>query len=59
MHYVSWSGWATLFFQVMPVFFVVGGYLNATSWTAHYEAAQLISTCGLSAVATRLHLSLR
>lgn len=40
MHYVSWSGWATLFFQVMPVFFVVGGYVNASSWTAHHEAGE-------------------
>jgi fucose 4-O-acetylase-like acetyltransferase len=40
MHYVSWSGWATLFFQVMPVFFVVGGYVNATSWTAHHALGE-------------------
>jgi fucose 4-O-acetylase-like acetyltransferase len=37
---ISWSGWATLFFQVMPIFFVVGGYANATSWTAHRQAGQ-------------------
>jgi fucose 4-O-acetylase-like acetyltransferase len=32
---VGWSGWATLLFQVMPVFFLVGGYANALSWTRH------------------------
>src|SRR6266568_464002 len=37
MHRISWSGWATLGFQVMPVFFLVGGYVNALSWTAHHE----------------------
>jgi acyltransferase-like protein len=38
--YVSWAGWATLGFQVMPVFFLVGGYANAVSWTAHHAAGQ-------------------
>jgi fucose 4-O-acetylase-like acetyltransferase len=33
--YVSWGRWGTLLFQVMPVFFLVGGYVNARSWTAH------------------------
>ncbi|HUY44703.1 MAG TPA: acyltransferase [Streptosporangiaceae bacterium] len=33
--YVSWGRWVTLLFQVMPVFFVVGGYANAVSWTDH------------------------
>ena len=32
---VGWSGRATLLFQVMPVFFLVGGYANALSWTRH------------------------
>jgi peptidoglycan/LPS O-acetylase OafA/YrhL len=32
---ISWSGWGTLVFQVMPVFFMVGGYVNALSWTRH------------------------
>ncbi len=27
-----WSQWITWFFQVMPVFFFVGGFSNATSW---------------------------
>jgi surface polysaccharide O-acyltransferase-like enzyme len=34
--YVSWGRWATLLFQVMPVFFLVGGYANAVSWSAHH-----------------------
>jgi peptidoglycan/LPS O-acetylase OafA/YrhL len=32
---IGWSGWGTLLFQVMPVFFLVGGYANAVSWTRH------------------------
>ena len=35
LKYVSWGRWVTLLFQVMPVFFLVGGYANAVSWTAH------------------------
>lgn len=27
-----WTQWLTLLFQVMPVFFLVGGYSNAASW---------------------------
>ena len=34
---VSWGRWGTLLFQVMPVFFLVGGYVNARSWTAHAQ----------------------
>jgi len=33
--YIGWGRWGTLLFQVIPVFFLVGGYANATSWTAH------------------------
>jgi fucose 4-O-acetylase-like acetyltransferase len=33
--YVRWAQWLTLFLQVMPVFFLVGGYANAVSWTRH------------------------
>jgi len=32
---IGWSGWGTLLFQVMPVFFLVGGYVNALSWARH------------------------
>ena len=35
--YVGWGRWVTLLLQVMPVFFVVGGYANAVSWTAHHQ----------------------
>jgi surface polysaccharide O-acyltransferase-like enzyme len=30
---MPWTQWLTWFFQVVPVFFVVAGYANATSWT--------------------------
>ena len=29
-----WTQWLTWVFQVMPIFFVVGGYANAASWEA-------------------------
>jgi fucose 4-O-acetylase-like acetyltransferase len=35
--YVPWAQWLTWLFQVMPVFFLVGGYVNALSWTAHRD----------------------
>lgn len=31
----DWTHWATWVFQVMPVFFLVGGYANAESWRRH------------------------
>ncbi len=37
---VSWGRWVTLLFQVMPVFFLVGGYANAVSWTAHQQRGE-------------------
>ena len=33
--YISWAPWVTWAFQVMPVFFLVGGYVNARSWPSH------------------------
>jgi peptidoglycan/LPS O-acetylase OafA/YrhL len=30
---VPWTQWATWMFQVMPVFFIVGGFVNARSWS--------------------------
>jgi peptidoglycan/LPS O-acetylase OafA/YrhL len=33
--YISWGSWVTLVFQIMPVFFLVGGYVNARSWPSH------------------------
>jgi fucose 4-O-acetylase-like acetyltransferase len=35
LNYVAWGRWVTWLFQVMPVFFLVGGYVDALSWTAH------------------------
>jgi fucose 4-O-acetylase-like acetyltransferase len=32
LHVSPWTQWLTWVFQVMPVFFLVGGWVNATSW---------------------------
>jgi peptidoglycan/LPS O-acetylase OafA/YrhL len=32
---LPWTQWLTLGFQVMPVFFLVGGFSNGISWAAH------------------------
>ncbi|WP_049577501.1 acyltransferase family protein [Streptomyces sp. SBT349] len=37
---VDWGRWVTLVLQVMPVFFTVGGYVNAVSWTAHHRRGE-------------------
>ena len=29
---IPWTRWLTWLFQVMPVFFLVGGYVNALGW---------------------------
>jgi len=34
-----WTQWLTWGFQVMPIFFVVGGYSNAASWRANRARA--------------------
>ncbi len=31
---ISWTQWLTWGFQVMPIFFLVGGYSNGVSWSA-------------------------
>ena len=36
LHVAPWTQWLTWALQVMPLFFIVGGYANAASW----EAAQ-------------------
>jgi fucose 4-O-acetylase-like acetyltransferase len=36
LEYISWGRWVTLALQVMPVFFLIGGYVNARSWTEHH-----------------------
>lgn len=33
----GWIHWGTWAFQVIPLFFLVGGYANAASWRAHHE----------------------
>jgi fucose 4-O-acetylase-like acetyltransferase len=38
--HVSWGRWVTWAFQVMPVFFLVGGYVNAGSWLSHHERGE-------------------
>ncbi|MFQ5747751.1 MAG: acyltransferase family protein [Gemmatimonadota bacterium] len=35
-----WTQWLTWAFQVMPLFFLVGGYANAASWEAARRAGQ-------------------
>jgi fucose 4-O-acetylase-like acetyltransferase len=40
LDYVEWGRWVTWAFQVMPVFFLVGGYANARSWTAHHAQGE-------------------
>ena len=35
---LPWTQWLTLVFQVVPVFFLVGGYASATSWMHWHEA---------------------
>lgn len=37
---VPWSQWLTWLFQVMPIFFFVGGYANMTSWRAAQRRGQ-------------------
>jgi len=38
--YVSWAPWVTWAFQVMPVFFLVGGYVNARSWPSRHARGE-------------------
>lgn len=40
----TWTQWLTLLFQVMPVFFLVGGYSNAASWDAAQRKDQPYGT---------------
>ena len=35
---MPWTRWLTLVFQVVPVFFVIGGYANAASWARWCES---------------------
>ena len=36
----EWAQWLTWIFQVMPVFFLVGGYSNGVSWDATLRKAE-------------------
>jgi hypothetical protein len=36
----TWAAWLTWMFQVMPVFFLVGGYSNGVSWEATLRKAE-------------------
>jgi hypothetical protein len=38
LHIAPWSQWLTWIFQVMPAFFIVGGYANAASWESALRA---------------------
>jgi hypothetical protein len=38
LHMAPWTQWLTWVFQVMPLFFVVGGYANAVSWESARDA---------------------
>jgi hypothetical protein len=37
---LPWSQWLTWGFQVMPIFFLVGGYSNGVSWRAQLRKAE-------------------
>ena len=36
----NWTHWATWLFQVMPIFFIVGGYANTASWQSASRKGQ-------------------
>jgi hypothetical protein len=38
LHMAPWTQWLTWAFQVMPLFFIVGGYSNGISWEAARRA---------------------
>jgi hypothetical protein len=40
LNYISWGRWVTLVLQVMPIFFLVGGYVNALSWESHHARGE-------------------
>jgi len=40
LDYIEWGRWVTWAFQVMPVFFLVGGYANALSWATHHAQGE-------------------
>jgi hypothetical protein len=40
LHMAPWTQWLTWAFQVMPLFFIVGGYSNAVSWESARRAGR-------------------
>jgi len=40
LEYQQWTRWMTWVFQVMPVFFLVGGYSNSISWQSAQRKGQ-------------------
>jgi len=40
LHAAPWTQWLTWIFQVMPLFFIVGGYSNAASWQAAQRSSR-------------------
>jgi len=40
LHVSPWTQWLTWSFQVMPLFFIVGGYANAVSWESARQKKQ-------------------
>ena len=51
LSFAPWTAWLTWGFQVMPIFFMVGGFSNAASWES---ALRNKRGCG-EWIATRLH----
>jgi hypothetical protein len=43
LEHQAWTRWLTWGFQVMPVFFLVGGYSNGVSWQSALEKGQSYS----------------
>ncbi len=42
--YRSWAPWVTLAMQVVPIFFLVGGYANAISWGRNAEPGLIFAS---------------
>ncbi len=40
LHLAPWTRWLTWALQVMPIFFIVGGYANGASWEAARKGGQ-------------------
>jgi len=51
LEYEPWTRWLTWVFQVMPVFFLVGGYANGVSWRSASDSGRTYGAW----LASRLH----